>query len=274
MKLKLLAAVAALVAGAPAFAAIAPGSTGNGELFFVAADSTAKISFAFDLGMRMDDVLACENNTGGICKQNTFAIASNANWTTFTGLTTAANVRWAVMALDSSGGLVKDAHKLITTVRTTDTSKIGNLTNAQLSNGIGATQGGQWFGTVNATGTHTPQNDYTVNGSSVNFDNVGSGLGYFGKAASLGPTLNGNSPFNVTNVVGAGDMPLYLLSRSGSANGSFVTVNQLNYKAVPKAYFANFDGTNLVVAIPEPSTYALMLGGLLAVGALARRRRG
>ena len=40
---------------------------------------------------------------------------------------------------------------------------------------------------------------------------------------------------------------------------------------------ASFDGTTLtvgsVVAVPEPETYALMLGGLAAVGFVARRRR-
>lgn len=272
MQFKTLAAAAALVLAAPAFAAIAPASTGNGELFLVAQDATAKVSYTLDLGLRMDDVIACETPGGAACKKYTFDVAGDANWTTFSGVANLSIVNWGVMALDSSGALQANTHRLLTTVRTADTAKIGNLTNQQLSLGVGSTQGGRFFGAVNATGTHAPQTDYAINGSSVNYENVGSGLAYFGKAAGLTPTLNGNAPFNVTNAIGDAEIPLYLLLRSGSAQGNKVTVNALNQPNFD--FYASFDGQNLVVAVPEASTYAMMISGLLALGLVARRRRG
>ena len=47
---KALAAALALVAALPAQAAIAPGSTGNGELVLTVWDQVANISATFDLG--------------------------------------------------------------------------------------------------------------------------------------------------------------------------------------------------------------------------------
>lgn len=272
MQFKTLAAAAALVLAAPAFAAIAPGSTGNGELFFVAQDATAKVSYTLDLGLRMDDVIACETPGGAACKKYTFNVAADANWTAFDAAADLSIVTWAVMAMDSTGPLQANTHRLLTTVRTNDTARLGNLTNQQISNGTGATQAGQFFGSVNNSGSHVPQTDYTVNGSSVNFENVGSGFAYFGKTGGLTPTLNGNAPFNVTNAIGTAEVPLYLLARSGSAQGNRVSVNQLNQPNFD--FYASFDGQNLVTAVPEASTYAMMLGGLLALGLVARRRRG
>lgn len=272
MQFKTLAAAAALALAAPAFAAVAPGSTGNGELFFVAQDAVAKVSFTLDLGIRMDDVIACESGGGAACAKYSFDIGGNTDWAAFDTAADLSIVTWAVMALDSTGALQANTHRLITTVRASDSSKIGNLTNQQLSNGVGSTQGGQFFGALNATGSHAPQTDYSVNGSSVNFENVGSGFAYFGKSAGLTPTLNGNAPFNVTNAIGNAEIPLYLLSRSGSAQGNRVTVNGLNQPGFD--FYTTFDGQNLVVAVPESGTYALMISGLLALGLVARRRRG
>lgn len=272
MKIKTLVAAMAIVIGAPAFAAIATPGTGNGELFLVVQDSVAKVSYTLDLGLRMDTVAACELGAGPACLKYTFDVAADANWQTFAGVASLSIATWAVMAGDSTGALQAGTHRVLTTVRTADTSKIASMTNSQLSNGIGSTQGGQFFGAINATGTHTPNTDYTVNGSSVNYENVGSGLAYFGKASGLTPTLNGNAPFNVTNAIGDAELPLYMLSRSGSATGGKITVNALNQPN--NDFYASFNGQNLVVAVPEPSTYALMLSGLLAVGFIARRRRG
>ena len=36
---------------------------------------------------------------------------------------------------------------------------------------------------------------------------------------------------------------------------------------------ASYSGTVNVTAVPEPETYALMLGGLAAIGFVARRRK-
>ena len=48
-------ALAASIAVGSACAAIAPGSSGNGELFLNVVDAAAKVSYTLDLGIVMDD---------------------------------------------------------------------------------------------------------------------------------------------------------------------------------------------------------------------------
>jgi len=217
-----------------AHAAIAPPSTGNGELFFNVVDSTAKISYVLDLGMFMGLGLGSNASDAGqflvLAQQEVgyqrFWTVDSPEWQAFLQLVNPASLRWSVLAGDSTGPLAAGTHRLLTTVKQGFESAVKNLTNSQLTNGIGSTQGSQIFGTVNAKATHAPQTDYAINGNSYSLS-TDTGFGYYGKSGGLTPTLNGNAPFDATNLVGQSSWFYYLL-RSGSANGNKVTIDEVD----------------------------------------------
>ena len=229
-----IAASAILLLAGAAQAAISPGSSGNGELFLNVFDANAKVSYTMDLGIEMglglgandgdkDDFLVIAQQEIGYQR---FWTVESTVWTDFLALTSEANLRWSVVALDSSGGTGANANRMLTTVKQGSETQIGNMTNAQLSNGIGSTQGGQYLTTVNALMRHAPQTDFSVHGDSYSLS-TDNGNGYYGKTGSLTPTLNGNAPFDASNLVGSSSWFYYLL-RSGSSNGNRVTVDELD----------------------------------------------
>ncbi|MEP6879704.1 MAG: PEP-CTERM sorting domain-containing protein, partial [Nitrosospira sp.] len=112
-KLKALAVTAIMAASAPAFAAIDGGPTGNGELLlnvrYYGGDSATSggddISGLFDLGLRMDDMIAL-NGQAGISKNwNMTGGAYGASWNQLMSFVTshggdASKIQYNVIALD------------------------------------------------------------------------------------------------------------------------------------------------------------------------------
>jgi hypothetical protein len=237
------ALIAALVAAAvsPTWAAIAPGTSGNGELLMAVFDESAKVSYTFDLGVTMDDFFTIGQQDAGFQK---FWPVKDANWTSFLSQVNPANLQWAVHAFDTVGNLlVPGGQRMFNTVRQGDECKVidctkitdgsptgfSTITNLNLSNSWTATTVGTFFDAVNTTGTHGEPGkvlDYSVNGSSVNADPE-PGNAYYGSVGGLNPTLNGKTPFYMANVVGKSSW-FYYLTRSGSNQNGQAIVDEFD----------------------------------------------
>jgi len=240
---RLALALTSALSVAAAQAAIAPASSGNGELFLNVVDAVARVSYAFDLGVRMDDFFISGQPDGGTQR---FWVVDTPVWRTYLGQVSAADLTWSVLAADSVGSTGVGLQRLYTTVKQGDEAKVAGLTNPQLTNGIGGAQGGNFFGTVNSVllaqngqSTHSlpdpavAPTDYDgIHGDSFS-RTTDTGFGYYGKTGGLTATLNGNAPFSAVNAVGKSSW-FYYLTRSGASSTGKVLVDE----------FDNGDGAN------------------------------
>lgn len=287
----LVAAVAVLAAGAAQAQLSSPGNgvtasnAANGSLTFVFVDNIGSpISFEANLKYNLMDFLPSSaitknnqlNPTGTIVwdfKNDTLNVAgSNVagtyNWSSvFNAIGNSAqagDLQWGVYAADNNGnttaGATNPARRNLavtlaagTDTTTVTTQKMGSAT-----------------GIIN---TYT-----TILNAEVAPNTIGTGIGaasassgnayLLGGSSSPGTTLNGGVTFN------------YLFANNTSANFALLTSTATSTQAaVNTAYDGvfNFDYaagtlTYTVAAVPEPSTYAMLLAGLVAVGFLARRR--
>lgn len=285
MSIKKLAAAAAFVAVSPAFASIATGA--NGELFLAVFDDVNKVSYIKDLGIYQNDFKAAADSVGfgassaadaGYSKS--FSIVDDSYWNTFVAASTPANLKWTVMALDNTGGTQVNGVRLFTTAKNTSDNLAALLTynNNQFSNGLGSSQIGTLFSALNQSGSHGVSGvalDPAINGSSVNFDGD-AGNAYFGNPGS-GEFLNNTAPFSNANAVGDVSQFFYL-SRSpdGLASATVDTFANSQFNTMLSFNTAGGAPTltiSLASAVPEPSSYAMLLIGLLGMGLLVRRRQ-
>jgi hypothetical protein len=256
LKLKLLAVAVSLSAAGSAYAKIADGSTGNGELFLNVYDPVAQVSFVKDLGTFENDFLAnsIAANTPGT---HLFAdLGADANWTSFLSKTSAANLAYNVIALDSTP---TGQRYLSTSNDTLDTIQVTR--NSNLKQFVSTDQ---YINAVNAIGTNP--GPVSVNGSGTEVSSGPADFAYYGAFAR---SWGGNAKFDSMANVGE-KLNFWQLGLNGTMNLAKIDATQ---------YAGQWNLTQggavtyTVAAVPEPDAWVMLLAGALAVGAIVRRRR-
>lgn len=269
-KMKLIAAAAALVAAVPAFAKIEKDN--NPELALVVYDEVAKVSYTKDLGTYAD-AFKTQFSGNTAAASLSWDLKTDSNWTSFLGQVNAGNLKWTVFGVDDFGGTAVGLKRLFTTALDTDANraKLAGWTNQQFSNGIGPLNA-VFLASVNQKGTH----GLLANGSSVT-NARDDQKAYWAAPGAGGEFYAGFAPFSNANAVGVSS-DFYYLTRSGTSQLNKVLVDRFaNAEGVFSTFALGNDyvlsaNAAAVASVPEPSTYAMLMGGLLALGLVVRRR--
>ncbi|MBW8372221.1 MAG: PEP-CTERM sorting domain-containing protein [Thiobacillus sp.] len=266
MKLKMIALAAMLAAGS-ANAALDNSLSGNGSLF-LSVWNGVDTSVTFDLGYNMDSFLPAAMSAAGTSvtwNLGASTVSNNAGlaatpltyasyWSSFAATVTDwTKVVYDIGAMDSTG-TTAGADRYLSTSRDL-LATVATQTNTGL---LSFSTVDTYLNVNNANGTHATD----ANGAA----SFASGDGYYfqGKQAKW----KNNAKFTSNDVVG-NDLPVYLLATS-STNGLS--------KASVATYAGEFNLNQAgvlsysVAAVPEASTYGMMLAGLGLVGFMARRR--
>lgn len=284
-KLKTLAVAVIMAASAPAFAAIDGAASGNGELLlnmrYYGGDSATSgdddISALFDLGFKMNDMLAANGQVGFSKSWDLSSGTYGASWNqlmSFAGPANAQRIEFNVIALDNTDSNTTGGARYLTTGNVDAYPSLGN------TNLKGFTNMERYIDANNSRGTHATDD----NGSSVAMPTDPNNT-FFGAIGGLtqGDTWVTKTTVDTTQPLGTEQNFWFLTTSSTStlaqATKTAFGVDLNNDGVIGEGEFSKFtlnDTGVLTFAspIPEADTWAMLLAGLGMLGMIVRRRTG
>lgn len=292
-KLGALAAAIIMGASAPAFAFMEGGVSGNGELllnvrYYGGTSATSggdDISALFDLGMRMDDMIAANGQAGFSKAWDLTTGAYGASWNqllSFVGPANASRIEFSVIALDNTDYDTVGGSRYLSTM---NVEKAPGLTNANLK---GFQNMEQYINANNSRGTHATD----ANGASVAMPTDASNT-FFGAIGGLTQGDNWVAKTTVDTTMPLGTEQNFWFLTTGPAGSTGPASPFGQAVKTPFGVDLNHDGVigtgefskftlneagvlsfSAVSAVPEADTWAMLLAGLGMLGMMVRRRTG
>jgi PEP-CTERM motif len=263
-RMKALAAAVLVATSGVASAAMDLPSTGTSSLFLMAYDNVALRTYSFDTGLSYEQFFAGGRTAGtGVTTAGTTFSFTLPSFSTFLAGLDTANVRWGVFGGDQNQSLGPTGAGVMMTGSGTGGTVAGNTRVANING-----NNSNMINDHNFLGTHpTAANGWAIKNSDPG--QLNSDGGYGGRMLGSANNFNGNTSFNVTGAIG--DSLNFFLFDRGTP---LVTTKSTFQNALGNATWTLSSNGNLVYTapVPEPGTYAMMLAGLLTLGAVARRR--